>query len=100
MHVTLVHAHVTPEHVEDFIAASRSNQEAAVREPGNLRFDLLQSTDDATRFVVYEAYESTEHAAAHKATQHYLAWRDAVAPWMAEPRQGVRYVGLVPEVSG
>ena len=34
---------------------------------------------------------------AHKETSHYLRWRDKVAGWMAEPRQGVRYDGLFPE---
>jgi (4S)-4-hydroxy-5-phosphonooxypentane-2,3-dione isomerase len=100
MHVTLVHAQVTPEHIDDFIAASRANHEAAVHEPGNIRFDVLQSVDDPTRFILYEAYGSADEAVAHKTTEHYAAWRDAVAPWMAEPRRGVRYVGLCPEVAG
>ncbi|MBI4677077.1 MAG: antibiotic biosynthesis monooxygenase [Elusimicrobia bacterium] len=29
-----------------------------------------------TRFVLYEAFESEDAAAAHKKTPHYLAWRD------------------------
>jgi autoinducer 2-degrading protein len=97
MHVTLVHVHVKPEHVEDFIRATRENHEHSVKEPGNLRFDILQSSDDSTRFVLYEAYASEADAAAHKQTAHYLKWRDAVAAWMASPRQGVRYRGLYPE---
>jgi len=100
MHVTLVHVRVTPEHIDDFVAASRANHEASVQEPGNLRFDVLQSSDDPARFVLYEAYRSARDAAAHKETAHYLAWREAVADWMAEPRQGVRYEGLFPETPG
>jgi len=99
MHVTLVHVHVKPEHIDDFIAASRANHEASVQEPGNLRFDVLQSSDDPSRFVLYEAYRSAQDAAAHKETAHYLAWREAVADWMAEPRQGVRYQGLFPRAA-
>jgi autoinducer 2-degrading protein len=98
MHVTIVHVHVRSEHVEDFIAASAANHEGSVREPGNLRFDVLQSTEDPSRFVLYEAYASAEAAAAHKATAHYLAWRDAVGPWMQEARAGVLYRGLLPKV--
>ena len=99
MHVTLVHVHVLPERVDDFIAAIRGNHEASIREPGNLRFDVLQSAADPARFVIYEAYVDAEAAQAHKATAHYLAWRDTVAGWMAEPRQGVPYVGLFPQLS-
>ena len=98
MHVTLVHVHVDPAHVDDFITACRANHEGSVREPGNLRFDVLQSTEDPTRFVLYEAYASAEAAAAHKQTPHYLAWRDTVEGWMVEPRRGVPYRGLFPEL--
>lgn len=97
MHVTLVHVRVRPEYTADFIAATRDNHLASVQEPGNCRFDVLQSPDDPTRFVLYEAYASEADALAHKQTAHYLLWRDKVADWMAEPRQGVRYHGLYPE---
>lgn len=99
MHVTLVHVRVIPEHVQDFIAASRANHLAAVQEPGNRRFDVLQAADDTCAFVLYEAYASAADAAAHKQTAHYLTWRTTVAEWMAEPRQGITYNGLLPELS-
>ena len=96
MYVTLVYVHVKPEHVADFIEAMRPNHEGSIHEPGNLRFDILQAADDPTRFLAYEAYVDEASAWAHKETTHYLRWRDQVAPWMAEPRQGVRYEGLFP----
>ncbi len=96
MFVTLVHVRVKPAHVDDFITATRRNHEASVQEAGNRRFDVLQSGDDATRFVLYEAYANADDAAAHKRTPHYLEWRDTVTSWMAEPRRGVNYSGLCP----
>jgi len=97
MHVTLVHVQVKPAHIEDFISATRLNHEASIREPGNCRFDVLQSPENPDQFILYEAYVSAEAAATHKQTAHYLTWRDTVAGWMAEPRQGVRYEGLFPQ---
>ena len=97
MHVILVHVHVKPEHTESFITATRRNHEASIREPGNRRFDVLQSPDDPQRFILYEAYDSAEDALRHKETEHYKNWRDSVAEWMAEPRQGITYNGLLPE---
>jgi (4S)-4-hydroxy-5-phosphonooxypentane-2,3-dione isomerase len=97
MHVTLVHVHVKPDHIDDFIVASKLNHQASIKEDGNRRFDVLQSPDNPGQFILYEAYVSPEAAAAHKETAHYLAWRDAVADWMAEPRQGIRYNGLFPK---
>lgn len=66
----------------------------SIAEPGNLRFDVLQSKEDPNRFLLYEAYESDEAAAAHKKTAHYLSWRDAVEPWMARPRADIPYKGI------
>jgi autoinducer 2-degrading protein len=96
MHVTIVHVRVKPDHIVEFVAATRLNHEASVQEAGNRRFDVLQSTTEPTRFVLYEAYTSEADAAAHKQTPHYLRWRETVADWMAEPREGVPYVGLCP----
>ncbi|WP_150050144.1 MULTISPECIES: antibiotic biosynthesis monooxygenase [Methylomonas] len=97
MHVTLVHVHVKPEHLDAFITATRDNHLASICEAGNRRFDVLQAADDPTRFVLYEAYLTAQDAAAHKETAHYLAWRETVADWMAEPRQGICYHGLLPQ---
>lgn len=97
MHTTLVHVHVKPEHIDEFISATKLNHEASVQEPGNLRFDVLQLPDEPGCFILYEVYTTAETAAAHKETAHYLAWRDTVAEWMAEPRRGVRYNTLFPQ---
>ena len=97
MYVTFVHVHVVPERIDDFLAACRANHEEAVLERGNLRFDVLQSAEDPAYFILYEAYESAEAAAAHKSTAHYARWKEVVAPWMAEPRRGEVFVGHCPE---
>ena len=96
MHVTLVHVHVIDEFRDAFIAATRDNHLASVQEPGNLRFDVLQSPEDPNYFILYEAYRSAQDAAAHKETEHYLRWRSTVAEWMSEPRQGDPMTGLYP----
>lgn len=98
MHVTLVHVSVKPDRVAEFIEATRANHRASVQESGNLRFDVLQSPEDPTRFVLYEAYVDAAAAAAHKETAHYRLWRDQVADWMAQARQGIAYRGLFPVI--
>lgn len=96
MQVTIVHVTVKPDYIDDFIEASRLNHELSVTETGNQRFDVLQSADNPTQFVLYEAYKSAAEAAKHKETDHYKQWRETVAEWMAQPRQGVAYNGLFP----
>jgi (4S)-4-hydroxy-5-phosphonooxypentane-2,3-dione isomerase len=96
MHVVCVHVHVKPEHRQEFIEASRDNAANTIREPGALRFDVLQSQDDPNRFVLYEVYRDESGMKAHKDTAHYARWAAAVTPWMAEPRHGVKYSSLFP----
>jgi quinol monooxygenase YgiN len=82
----LIYVHVLPEAIDAFRTASLANAAASLREPGCVRFDVAQEAADPTRFVLIEVYRGPEGAAAHKQTAHYLAWRDTVAPMMAEPR--------------
>jgi autoinducer 2-degrading protein len=96
MVVTTVRVNVKPEHVDEFVDATVANHERSVKEPGNMRFDILRADDDPGLFLLYEAYETAKHAAAHKDTEHYRRWRDTVAPWMAEPRTGTKYTAIRP----
>lgn len=97
MLVTLVHVQVNPEHVDEFIEATRLNHEASIKEKGNRRFDILQDANDPGKFVLYEAYVTAEDAAAHKNTLHYVMWREKVAMMMAKPREGLKYNCLFPK---
>lgn len=86
-----VHVHVKPDGVEAFKTATLANARASRQEPGVARFEVYQQNDDPTRFLLIEEYKMPEAPAAHKATAHYAAWRDAVAPLMAEDRRSVKY---------
>ena len=91
-----VYVHVLPESVEFFRAASLANAAASLREPGVVRFDVMQESADPRRFVLFEVYRGQEGAAAHKQTAHYQTWRDTVAPMMAEPRTSKSYATVTP----
>jgi (4S)-4-hydroxy-5-phosphonooxypentane-2,3-dione isomerase len=99
MLVVHVQIQVLPEQVEAFIAATRKNAVESLKEPGVARFDFAQQADDPTRFVLVEAYKTADAPAQHKATAHYAAWRDTVAPMMASPRTSVKLQSLYPEES-
>jgi (4S)-4-hydroxy-5-phosphonooxypentane-2,3-dione isomerase len=96
MLIVHVHVRVNPDSVAAFRAATFANARASRQEAGIARFDVLQQSDDPTRFVLVEAYRSSEAPAAHKETAHYAAWRDAVGGMMAEPRQSVKFSNLDP----
>jgi autoinducer 2-degrading protein len=88
MHVTLVHVDVKPEAVDAFIAATRANHEASVREPGNRRFEVLQAPDQPGRFILYEAYDSAPAGPAKET--RIMPRGDAVATMMARRARACR----------
>jgi autoinducer 2-degrading protein len=97
MQIVLVHVNVKPEFVELFKQATIENASNSVKEAGIARFDVIQQTDDPTKFILVEVYKTTEAPAAHKETAHYARWRDTVAEMMVEPRQGVKYTNIFPD---
>ena len=100
MLVVLVEVQVKPESVADFKRETRINAQNSLAEPGVARFDLLEQKDDPNRFVLVEVYRDDGAPALHKQTAHYLAWRDAVEPMMAEPRRSTKFNGLFPGPGG
>jgi len=100
MLVVHVFAHVKPDQVEAFRAATGENARNSIREPGVARFDVVQQQDDPTRFVLVEVYRTPEDPGRHKETAHYQKWRDTVAEMMAEPRTSIKYTNVFPDEQG
>jgi len=91
-----VFVHVKPDSINAFKEVTLENAQNSICEPGIARFDVIQQTVDPSQFVLVEAYRTPDAPAAHKETAHYQAWRDAVAPMMAEPRTSVKYTEVFP----
>jgi (4S)-4-hydroxy-5-phosphonooxypentane-2,3-dione isomerase len=96
MIVTCVHISVKPGKTDQFIEATRANHMESVKEPGNLRFDVLQQADNPLQFILYEVFESEAAVANHKTTAHYFRWREIAEDLMSEARKGVRYTVIEP----
>lgn len=96
MYIVCVTVFVKPGQEDSFIRAIEKNHRGSLGEPGCLRFDVLRAEDDPSRFFLYEVYRDKDAFAAHQKTEHYLTWRQEVADWMAQPRQGVKHVSLFP----
>ena len=97
MQIVHVHVNVKPEFVEAFKQATIENASNSVKEAGVARFDVIQQSDDPTKFILVEVYKTAEAPAAHKETAHYARWRDTVIAMMAEPRQGIKYTNIFPD---
>jgi quinol monooxygenase YgiN len=63
----------------------RELAEASRKEPGNLRFDVLQHTMRGNHFTVIEQWRNRDALDAHVATAHARAYRDALQPLTGSP---------------
>ena len=91
MYVVSVTVFVKLEYIAQFIEATLDNARNTRHEPGNVRFDVGQAEDDPARFLLYEVYREKDDFTRHQQTEHYLRWKNTVADWMAQPRQGVKH---------
>ena len=96
MLIVHVHVHVISDQVDAFKTITMENAQNSIKESGIARFDVIQSQDDPSKFVLVEVYRSIEATAKHKETVHYQKWRDAVASMMVEPRTSYKYTNLFP----
>jgi autoinducer 2-degrading protein len=100
MVIMQVNVHVMPERIEEFQQATIANATNSVREEGIARFDVLQSAEDPSRFMLVEVYRHEQAMAAHKNTAHYHAWVEKVTAMLAEPRTRAMYRSIFPEEQG
>ena len=96
MLIVIVNVHVKPEYVEAFREACIENARNSIQERGIAQFDVLQQADDATRFVLYEAYRDPGDPARHRETAHYNAWVAKVTDMLAEPRTRTMFGNVFP----
>ena len=96
MIVRVIDVFVNKESIDAFKNVTIQNRDGSIREPGILRFDVLQDSDDASHFVLYEVYRSQEATADHKETTHYRKWKTAVETMMAKPRESVACNPITP----
>jgi len=72
MEIILVEVDVKPDQVAAFkelIAYDQAHSEGD--EPGCLRFDVLQDTEDPNKFFYYEVYKDEAARMAHRETPHF-----------------------------
>jgi quinol monooxygenase YgiN len=73
-----------PSITADFTAATRA-------EPGNLWFDWSRSLDDASEYVLIEAFADDEAAGAHVNSDHFKSAQSDLPPHLAETPRIVNF---------
>jgi quinol monooxygenase YgiN len=77
-----------PERVPQLRATLDVMVEHTRQEPGCEVYDLYESeSDGATRFHLFERYNDSDDLEAHRATEHYKAYRAKLPELLASPIQ-------------
>ena len=86
MEILLVEVNVKPERLTDFLELIKYDAEHSENdEPGCLRFDVLQDSEDQHKFFYYEVYKDEAARMAHRETPHFKHYAEASADMMAGP---------------
>ena len=80
----IVTIQIQPEHREAFMESMLDDARGSNNdEPGCLRFDVLQDTEDSNRIHLYEVYKDQAALDAHRQATHFIKWRETVQDWFA-----------------
>jgi quinol monooxygenase YgiN len=74
---------VRPEEADDWPAISKAFTEATRAEPGCLWFEWSRSLDDASEYVLVEAFRDDEAGGAHVQSDHFRAAQRELPPHLA-----------------
>jgi (4S)-4-hydroxy-5-phosphonooxypentane-2,3-dione isomerase len=96
MLILIVNLHVKPECLEAFREATMENARHSRQEPGIVRFDFLEQSDDPTRFALVEVYRDADAPVRHRETAHYNAWVQKVPDMLVEPRTRTFFSNVSP----
>jgi (4S)-4-hydroxy-5-phosphonooxypentane-2,3-dione isomerase len=92
----LVHLQVKPECIERFLSETTENARNSRKEPGIVRFDLIQEVENPNQFALFELYRDQPAVEAHRLTAHYAKWRDAVPSLLVTERTRKIYRPIEP----
>ena len=91
------HHYVKFDMVEAYKQASLANARETIKEPGVIRFDVLQDVEDPTHFSLFEVYRDEAAREAHLATAHFLAWKEVALAAFDRRGSGDEFTAVFPE---
>ena len=83
----IIHAHlqVKPEQEQAFLDECKILVPASREEAGNISYELKKSTEQDGHFTMVEVWKDAEAIAAHNTSEHFTAFGQKAAAFMAAP---------------
>lgn len=90
MYVILGTIAVREEHLGQFLTHVREHAEASAREPGCVRYEVLQDTTDPLTVCLLEVFRSEADLEIHRQQPHYQRWMAMSRYWRDHTRYARR----------
>jgi autoinducer 2-degrading protein len=91
------HHFIKPEMIDAYKQATLANALETIKEPGVIRFDVLQDKEDSSHFALFEVYRDMEAREHHLQTEHFFAWKEIALRAFAKKGYGHEYESIHPE---
>jgi autoinducer 2-degrading protein len=72
---------VKPQHLDEFLENIRDHAANSLREPGCVRYDVLQDQNDPMTICLYEVFQSETDLEFHHAQDYYKKWMAMSRDW-------------------
>jgi autoinducer 2-degrading protein len=69
------------EHLQDFVENVKRHARRSIREPGCLRFDVLQDRRDPHTICLYEVFRTEADLNVHHEQDYYKRWMEISRDW-------------------
>jgi (4S)-4-hydroxy-5-phosphonooxypentane-2,3-dione isomerase len=86
---------VLPDHVDDYIESMRICAEKTNREPGCIRYEVMQDVEDPTIMCLFQVFKDDAAYQAHQDSEHHKVWVGLSGSWRdrsAARRNEMRYI--------
>lgn len=97
MYFVCVRLEVKFEKLPAFMELVAFNAANSRKEPGNVRFDVLRSTENPLLFRLHEIYRDEAGFLDHQKTAHYARWKEEIGGLLSSPRQSEKFTNLSPD---
>jgi autoinducer 2-degrading protein len=91
------HHFIKPDMIEAYKEAILKNAHETMKEPGVIRFDVLQDKEDPSHFALFEVYRDMEAREHHLQTAHFFSWKEVALEAFDRKGYGHEYEAVHPE---
>jgi len=103
MYTVILFTKIRPQHIDDYIVNMRVCAEATNKEPGCIRYEVMQDADDPTMMCLFQVFKDEAAYQVHQDAEHHRVWIEMSGDWRepsGRPRSELRYITPEPVKAG